>query len=79
MPVDQSIIEAIDMWIKHGLNPGSCTRLLLEGNYAQAYQHAHPIIKPYWIDHVAYVMSIHERYRGDNMQKHKDSFGNNSI
>ena len=69
--VDQHIIEAVQAWIDHGLEPGSCTRLLLEGDYEEAYKHAHPLIKPYWADHIKYIESIPEECRGTNMKSWK--------
>ena len=68
MRVDENIVQAINSWVKYGLDPGSCTRLLLEGKYNEAYLHAHPLIKPYWSDHVAYVKSLPLECRGKNMQ-----------
>lgn len=74
--VDISIKEAIDVWISHGLDPGSCTRLLLKGDYEEAKKHAHPLILPHWDDHIAYVESIHIKYRHNNMKAWKESFDN---
>ena len=72
--IDISIKEAIDNWIKLGLNPGSCTTLLLKGDYLEAYNHAHPLIKPHWDEHVAYVESLPLECRGENMKAWKKSF-----
>ena len=69
--VDSNIREAVHVWIKYGIDPGSCTKLLLEGKYDKALLHAHPLIKPYWKDHIAYIESIPEKYRGKNMKSHK--------
>ncbi len=66
MRVDTNISDAIEVWITHGLNPGSCTELLLRGNYDEALKHAHPLIKPYWKDHIEYVESMPEACRGEN-------------
>ena len=66
MNVDIHIIEAIEVFISHGINPGSCVELLLRGEYDEAYKHAHPLIKPYWEDHIAYVESMPEACRGEN-------------
>jgi hypothetical protein len=66
MNVDENIVAAIEVWITHGLKPGSCTELLLRGNYDEAFKHAHPLIKPYWADHIAYVESMPEACRGEN-------------
>jgi len=71
--VDQNIVEAIEVWIKYGIKPGSCTTLLLEGNYDEALLHAHPLIKPHWDDHIAYIKSLPMKYRGKFMKKHKES------
>ncbi len=70
--VDQSIIEAIDLWMKYGLDPGSCTRLLLEGNYPEALKHAHPLIKPYWTDHILYIERLPEECKGEHMKTWKE-------
>lgn len=69
--VDINIIEAVDAWIKYGLNPGSCTRLLLEGKYEEAFKHAHPLIKPYWKDHIAYIETTPKECRGVHMKTWK--------
>lgn len=70
--VDQNIIEAIDLWISHGLEPGSCTTLLLKGEYDEAFLHAHPLIKPHWKDHITYVESLPDKYRGKNFESWKE-------
>jgi len=72
--IDENIKSAIDNWIKYGLNPGTCTRLLLEGKYLKAYDYAHPLIKPHWKGHVVFVEKVSLKYRGKNMEKHKLSF-----
>ena len=66
MQVDDSIRSAVDMWIKHGIKPGSCTEHLLRGDYDRALQHAHPLIKPHWNDHIEYIESVPEECRGEN-------------
>jgi len=71
MRVCTSITSAIDLWISHGLKPGSCTELLLRGEYERAFQHAHPIIKPYFADHIKYVELISEECRGENFDTWK--------
>ncbi|MCP3924850.1 MAG: hypothetical protein GY714_19910 [Desulfobacterales bacterium] len=71
MTVDESIISAVENWINHGLDPGSCTRLLLEGKYEEALSHAHPLIKPHWHDHIAFIQSLPEQCRGENMEEWK--------
>jgi len=53
--VDDNIVSAIDMWIEHGIPAGSCTELLLRGRYDEALLHAHPMIKPFWNDHIQYI------------------------
>ena len=71
MNVDESITSAIDMWIEHGIKPGSCTELLLRGEYDEAFQHAHPLIKPHWQDHIDYVETLPDECRGDNFDSWK--------
>ena len=72
--VDDNIIQAIELWAKYGLNPGSCTTLLLKGEYDEAFKHAHPLIKPYWEDHIKYVESLQIEYRKENMVSWKNKF-----
>lgn len=74
--IDKNIKDAIDAWINYGLDPGSCTTLLLQGRYDEAFLHAHPLIKPHWDDLVAYVKTIPAKYRGENMQSHQDACKN---
>lgn len=69
--VDENIKQAIDMWIEHGMSPGSCTTLLLKGDYEEAFKHAHPLIKPHWDDHIKYVESLPSDCRGENMSEWK--------
>lgn len=71
--VDSNITEAIDRWIIHGIKPGSCTSLLLEGKYDEAYLHAHPLIKPYWQDHIDYIETLPKECRGENMSQWEKS------
>jgi len=71
--VDENIKQAIDVWIEHGIYPGSCTSLLLEGKYDKAFLHAHPLIKPYWDDHITYIKTLPEACRGENMKAWKES------
>ncbi|MCK5015905.1 MAG: hypothetical protein KAS32_02445 [Candidatus Peribacteraceae bacterium] len=66
MGVDENIIQAVDNWRKYGLPPGSCTELLLRGEYEEAYLHAHPLIKPHWRDHLIYIEDLPEEFRGIN-------------
>jgi hypothetical protein len=56
--VDKHIIDAIDAYYAFGLPCGSCTTLLLEGRYDDAFQHAHTLIKPTWDAHVAYAKAL---------------------
>lgn len=71
--VDESITSAIDLWIHHGIEPGSCTMLLLEGKYEEAFLHAHPLIKPHWQDHIDYVEKhVPKECRGENMEAWKE-------
>ncbi len=56
--VDKNIIEAIDVWIEYGCQPGSCTTLLLQGKYGEAYRHAHPHVQFCWDDHIKYIESL---------------------
>jgi len=65
--IDENIKDAINSWMLHGLQPGSCTTLLLRGNYDEAFKHAHPLIKPYWEDHIRYIESLPEICRGINV------------
>jgi len=67
--LDENIVDAIDIWIKYRIYPGSCTFLLLKGDYEEAYKHAHPLIKPYWKDHIRYVETLPEECRGENIEK----------
>jgi len=71
MNVDENIICAIDTWLTHGIKPGSCTELLLRGEYDEAYKHAHPLIKPYWNDHIEYIESLPAECRGKNFDSWK--------
>lgn len=71
MNIDKNIKDAIDNWILHGLSPGSCTTLLLMGKYDEAFNHAHPLIKPHWEDHIKYIESLPEICRGNNFSKWK--------
>lgn len=66
MRVDQSISDAVDKWLSNGINPGSCTELLLRGDYDEAFLHAHPLIKPFWKEHIRYIESIPAECRGEN-------------
>jgi len=69
MFIDENIKNSIDVWIDHGINPGSCTELLLRGDYDEAFKHAHPMIKPFWEDHIEYVESMPEACRGENFDE----------
>jgi len=69
--IDINIKEAIDVWIEYGIDPGSCTRLLLKGEYNEAFKHAHPLIKPHWDDHIAYIETLPKECRGQNMETWK--------
>jgi len=71
MGLDQNIIDAIEVWITHGLNPGSCTELLLRGEYEKAFKHAHPLIHDHWQDHIDYVERLPKECRGDNFDNWK--------
>ena len=44
--VDGSMTSAMDAFIMYGHDPGSCTSLLIKGDYEAAMQHAHPLIRP---------------------------------
>ncbi len=63
--------EAFDLWISHGFEPGSCGMLLLAGRYEEAKYHAHPLLKPHFDDHIAYVKTLPEECRGENMDAWK--------
>ena len=70
--IDGNITEAIDAWISHGLPPGSCTWLLLAGDYDEAKKYAHPLILPFWDDHVEYVKRcVPDECKGMNMASWK--------
>jgi hypothetical protein len=70
--VDRSIVDAIEKWFDYGLPPGSCTEYMLRGDYLEAYKHAHPLIKPYWDDHVGFVQEcVPVICRGDNYDNWK--------
>ena len=70
--VDSNITDALVAWIEYALPPGSCTEYLLRGDYDEAFLHAHPMIKPYWDDHILYVeLNIPEYCRGENYDKWK--------
>jgi hypothetical protein len=71
MKVDRSISEAAEMWVAHGINPGSCTELLLRGDYEEAFMHAHLLIKPFWDDHIKYIESLPPQCRGENYDNWK--------
>jgi len=77
--VDTSIIEAIETWASHGIYPGSCTTLLLKGEYDEALKHAHPLIKPHWQDHITYVESLPKEYRGENMEAWHEKFKRKAL
>lgn len=69
--VDDSIVEAIRAWITYALPPGSCTELLLRGQYGEAFKHAHPHIKPHWDDHVKFVEALPLYCRNENYDRWK--------
>jgi len=73
--VDESIREAVDMWLKHGIKPGSCTEFLLRGDYERAFKHAHPFIKQHWNDYIAHIESLPEDCRGENFDTWKGRKG----
>ncbi len=73
--IDPSIKEAVELWVDHGLNPGSCTELLLRGDYDRAFKYAHPHIKPFWNDYVEYIKTIPIECRNENY----DSWKTNKI
>lgn len=59
MRVDLGIKDAMDLWYEHGLPPGSCTELLLRGQYEEAWYHAHMHIRPdeIWNNHIELAKS----------------------
>ncbi len=69
--IDQNIVDAINLWIHYGILPGSCSELLLKGDYDEAFLHAHPLIKPYWDDHIKYVETLPLACRGEGMETWK--------
>lgn len=71
LKVDTSIVEAVRAWLTYALQPGSCTELLLRGDYDEAYKHAHPLIKPYWDDHIKFIESIPLYCRNGNYDRWK--------
>ena len=76
LKVDENIISAIKVWINHGIKPGSCTELLLRGEYDEAFKHAHPLIKPFWEDHIKYVEMLPEECRGEHFDTWPGMFKN---
>lgn len=65
--IDINIVEAIKLWHNKGIPPGSCTEYLLRGDYEEAFLHAHPLIKPFWNDHIQFVENEVPSYcRGKN-------------
>jgi hypothetical protein len=71
MMVDLNMVDALQLWVSHGLYPGSCCYLLLTGKYEEAFLHAHELIKPHWADHIKYVESLPAECRGENMDSWK--------
>lgn len=69
LKLDENIIQAVNLWIKMGLEPGLCTELLLRGKYDEAYKHAHPLIKSHWDDHITYIEHLPSECRGENYDK----------
>jgi hypothetical protein len=67
MGVCDNIKKAIDLWISHGIKPGSCTELLLRGDYDRAFLHANPLLKPHWEDHIKYIETLPDECRGENV------------
>ena len=54
--LDESVTDAIDLWLKHDLQPGSfTTRLLLGYGESDLIHYAHPMLRPYIQDHIIYV------------------------
>lgn len=43
--IDSGISSAIELFITHGCQPGSCTSLLLQEEFEKAKAHAHPAIR----------------------------------
>ena len=68
--VDNNIIDAVKLWFVFGISPGSCTTLLLRGDYEEANTHAHVSIKEdnIWESHI-FLMEhyIPPSCRGDNV------------
>ena len=73
--LDLNILDAIEVFISHGIHPGSCVELLLRGKYEEAYKHAHPLIHPYWDEHIKYVEMLPKAIRGENFDKWEGIFG----
>jgi hypothetical protein len=69
--IDSSISDAVDAWIQQGLNPGTCTELLLRGDYDRAFLYAHPLIKRDWNDYIAYMETLPPECRGENFDSWK--------
>lgn len=57
MKVDENIVSAIRMYFLYAVPPGSCTELLLRGNFDDAKLRAHMLVRDdnHWNDHVAFV------------------------
>lgn len=45
MLLDTNMVDAVRNWFIHGLNPGSCTAAILNGNFKRAEQSAHVLLK----------------------------------
>ena len=43
---DTSMLSAVELFFKYGIQPGSCTSCILNSDYEGAYSRAHPHIKP---------------------------------
>jgi len=51
----QHHIESIQRYVNHGLEPGSCTRAILENNLIGAFKHADPSTTELMSELVKYV------------------------
>jgi len=52
---DSNMTNAVNMWYLHALQPGSCTELVLRGQYDEALLHAHVNIRPIFGEFIEWV------------------------
>ena len=76
--LDWNIVDAIKNYFLYGLPPGSFTTLLLKGDYENAPNHAHPLIKQHIPDHIAFVEMLPGCCRGENFSNWQGAVCTNS-